>query len=168
MWNLILQQPDWNIIDEFVKNNLLTDEIDDFFEELNNYEIISYNNTYDDILGQNTTSSNAVFSTDLEEAKQFLRQKKEFLYKNHFLYSLTINIDETINNTDKIIKIISEVKAIGTNLITLNIINSSFGEDFFKIAKFIRKNYLPLEIKFSLEALNCKDSNFSTLFFAKL
>ena len=54
-------------------------------------------------------------------------------YKNHFLYSLTINIDETINNTDKIIKIISEVKAIGTNLITLNIINSSFGEDFFKI-----------------------------------
>lgn len=154
-WNVILtSKGDKSIIWNFVIKNNLEDEYEFFLDELYYSDIIIYGNVdeiYNNIL---TDSKNSLYlKPDKELLDEFLLEKKIYLHKNNFLYSLAFDLfddnkSEKSLTAEEIIKIIKQAKDnIGVNIITLNVKAEKLNEDFWEIASYVRECYMGLNIK---------------------
>lgn len=155
LWNVILtSKGDKSIIWNFVIKNHLENEYEFFLDELYYSDVITYGNIdeiYNNIL---TDSKNSLcLNPDKELLDEFLLEKKIYLYKNKFLYSLTFDLFDDNKHpksltAEEIIKIIKQAKDnTGVNIITLNVKSEKLNDDFFKIASYIREYYMGLNIK---------------------
>jgi len=155
LWYVILSSKgDKKIIWDFICKNQLEDEYEFFFDELYYSDLIVYGNVdeiYNDILTDNR--NNLYLEPDKNLLEEFLYEKKMYLYNNNFLYSLSFDLvdDDNLQNTlscEDIIEIIHQAKNnLGVNLIILNVKTKKLNNSFFKIASYIRENYIGLNIK---------------------
>lgn len=154
LWYVILSSNgDTKLIWDFICKNQLEDEYEFFLDELYYSDLITYGSTeeiYNNIL--NDSENNLYLETDKESLDEFLNEKKEYLYNNDFLYSLSFDIvdegEQDSLSAEDIIKIIDKAKDnLGVNLVVLNVKTENLKENFFKIASYVRKNYLGLNIR---------------------
>lgn len=158
LWQKILEN-DLNIKD-FVKKNNLENEFNDFINELCSLELLLTDNKIESALN-NTSQKDTlpIYTNDCD----FLGEITEFLGNNGFLPRLFLeltyncnlrcihcfnekNIESKSISFDDAKKIIDEAISLGTFSVTVSGGECTLNNDFVKIAEYVRKNKLALEI----------------------
>lgn len=157
LWNVIVKTEDWNSVQKFADENGLSDDLETFLDELYYADFITYGDidkVYDDVLFKN---EKMVLHSDIEALNNFNLEKKEFLYRNNFLYMLELNPLELSGYSDTLKKAVSDAKTIGLNKIKLSAGNMQINDFWFEIAQYIRDLKISLEIEINPANLPCCD-----------
>lgn len=165
LWNVILRcnkskdiiTTSDELLEKFIRDNKLEDEIDEFLDELSYADLISYGDVddiFDDVL---LSDAKMQLYNDKEELDQFALEKKTWLYKNKFLYSLTFKYNDKNFDIDLSKKIVDDAQKIGVNLIVIDMRNSEVTEDFIAFAEYVREKLLSLELLLDVQKIADSD-----------
>ena len=163
LWSFVLNN-DFEGLVGYAKENDLYDELDLFFEELNNMGVISCkddcdNNSKDSITYEKMPYDNS----DNDKLTKFIEDMSDWQYKNGFLSSLLIELTYKCNlkcihcfndknkqdkevSFEEIKPIIDDAIKLGIFSITLSGGECTIAKDFIKIARYIKENHISLNV----------------------